>query len=62
MGDLICHYTTLKVLLSLLRNAEDKKLTFWASSIYSMNDPTEFMYRYDIYMDIFQLQIPYRYF
>ena len=54
MGDLICHYTTLKVLLSLLRNAEDKKLTFWASSIYSMNDPTEFMYGYDICMDILQ--------
>lgn len=54
MGDLICHYTTLEVLLSLLRNAEDKKLTFWASSIYSMNDPTEFMYGYDICMDILQ--------
>lgn len=54
MGDLICHYTTLEVLLSLLRNAEDKKLTFWASSIYSMNNPTEFMYGYDICMDILQ--------
>ncbi len=53
----VYHYTTLEVLLSMLKNldrripTEESCLSFWASSILSMNDPQEFLYGYKLLQD-----------
>ncbi|MBQ8051990.1 MAG: DUF2971 domain-containing protein [Bacteroidaceae bacterium] len=52
--ELACHYTTLEAFYGMLKSidwdkkAEEQTLTFWGSSIYSMNDPQEFIYGYKL--------------
>ncbi len=46
--DYLYHYTSLETLLNLIKGIEKGKFKFWASSIYTMNDPQEFLYGYDI--------------
>ena len=52
MEELVYHYTTIESFQKILENSIDKKagkiteFKFWASSIYAMNDPTEFLHGY----------------
>ena len=52
--ELACHYTTLEAFYEMLKSIdwnikpEERTLTFWGSSIYSMNDPQEFIYGYKL--------------
>ena len=54
MEELVYHYTTLEAFYEMLRNIKWNKdskkcfLSFWASSIYSMNDLQEFIYGYKL--------------
>ena len=47
-----CHYCTIYTLEEMIKNISQKEndycLTFWASSIYAMNDPSEFVYGYNL--------------
>ncbi|MCH5308035.1 MAG: DUF2971 domain-containing protein [Prevotella sp.] len=51
----ICHYTTVEAFQEMLKNISLKDgepcLTFWASSIHAMNDPSEFVYGYKLLRD-----------
>jgi len=55
---MIFHYTTQQAVNEILktyRQSKDKdNLTFWASSIYMMNDLTEMQYGWGVVMDILQ--------
>ncbi len=54
MEELVYHYTTTECFQKILENSIDKKtgkiteFKFWASSIYAMNDPTEFLHGYSL--------------
>lgn len=54
MKEIAYHYTTIEALFEILKKvewnkqSEERYLTFWASSIYAMNDPQEFMLGYKI--------------
>lgn len=48
------HYTTLEALVSIFsaldkEQGEDRMLTFWASSVFSMNDTSEFRYGFQYF-------------
>lgn len=51
MGERVYHYTSVDTLLNILKNyqasGQTDVLEMWASSIYTMNDPTEMQYAYD---------------
>ena len=57
MKEIAYHYTTIETLFEMLKNVEwnkqleERYLKFWASSIYAMNDPQEFMLGYKILQD-----------
>ena len=57
MVELVYHYTTIEAFFEMIKKikwdqiADDHFLTFWASSIYAMNDPQEFMHGYKILQD-----------
>lgn len=57
MVDLVYHYTTIEAFFEMIKKikwnktADEHYLTFWASSIYAMNDPQEFMHGYKILQD-----------
>ena len=48
----VCHYTTIESFLKMVENISCHEgkccLTFWATSIYAMNDPSEFLYGYNL--------------
>lgn len=54
MEELVYHYTTTECFQKILENSIDRKtgkiteFKFWASSIYAMNDPTEFLHGYKL--------------
>ena len=49
---MIAHYTTMEGFVGLLNSVDvsngEPMLKMWASNIFALNDPTEFMYGYDI--------------
>lgn len=49
---MVAHYTTMEGFIGLLNSADvsngEPMLKMWASNIFALNDPTEFMYGYDI--------------
>ena len=52
---MIYHYTTIQALNNMLNNCIQDKLVFWASSIYTMNDPTEMEYGWGILKHYFKI-------
>ena len=48
----VCHYCTIYAFEEIIKNISKREndyyLTFWASSIYAMNDPSEFVYGYNL--------------
>ena len=48
----VCHYSSIysfeKMIQNITKRGNDYYLTFWASSIYAMNDPSEFIYGYNL--------------
>ena len=56
MEQMVYHYTSIesfqKMIEGIIQDGKDYYLTFWATSIYAMNDPSEFMYGYKLLKDI----------
>lgn len=55
MKQLVCHYTFIesfqKMIEKISQDGEEYFLTFWATSIYALNDPSEFLHGYKLLKD-----------
>ena len=52
MKQMVCHYTSIESFQEMIENIShdggNHFLTFWATSIYAMNDPSEFLHGYKL--------------
>jgi len=52
--ELVCHYCSIPAFFEMINHIDKKGneyfIKFWASSIYAMNDPYEFVYGYELLM------------
>ncbi len=51
----VCHYTSIESFQNMIANishqGDEHFLTFWATSAYALNDPSEFMHGYELLKD-----------
>ena len=47
---LLYHYTSLETFFKIF-NTKEKKITFWATNAYYMNDPKEIEYSFKLFID-----------